>query len=80
MLGDFVRQRAFAFDRALQCHQDRDLEIIEQTDEMGRIRLEAGAQLLVELRQKKALQVDDRAAALIGNDALDRFHVDRARG
>jgi hypothetical protein len=47
---------------------------------MGRIRLEAGAQLLVELRQKKALQVDDRAAALIGNDALDRFHVDRARG
>ena len=49
------------------------MEIIQQPDEMAGIGLDAGAKLLVDLRQEKALQVDDRAAALIGNYTLRSF-------
>ena len=42
---------------------------------MACVGLDAGAELFVDLRQEKTLQVDDHAAALIGDDAFHRFHV-----
>jgi hypothetical protein len=47
----------------------------EQTDKIAGIRLDPGTKTFVHLRQKKTLQVDDHAAAAIGDNVSHRCHI-----
>jgi len=78
VLRDLFRQRSLAVDRPLERHDQRDLEIIEQAEKIARISLDPGAEALVQLRQKKALQIDDHPATTLRGNALHRCHVARA--
>lgn len=67
-------------DGPLERNDDRDSKMSEQTDKIARIRLDPGTKAFVHLRQKKTLEVDDHAAATIGDNVSHRSHGRRSLG
>ena len=68
---DILRHGAFSLDWPFQCDERRNTQIGEQTRKIARVLAQARAVARLKLRQEEILIVDDRAATLIGADALD---------
>jgi hypothetical protein len=75
MLADLLRQQALEIDGPLERYDDRDPEIVEQTDKVSGVGLDPGTEPLVDLGQEKALEVDDRTAAAIRCNAFHCWHA-----
>jgi hypothetical protein len=78
VFADLFRQGSLVSDGPLKRNDDRDSKMSEQADKIACIRLDPGTKAFVHLRQKKTLEVDDHAAATIGDNVSHRSHGRRS--